>query len=283
MADSGKTGGSRTQEVLGAAVLRILRPLVRVLLRHGVPFAAFAELAKRAYVDVASSDFRMGARKQSVSRVAVLTGLTRKEVRRIAEEPAPSAGEETERYNRAARVISGWATDPRYRDSDGQPRQLKLDPEFSELVRRFSGDMPTRAVLDELLRVGAVTQENDGQLQLRVRTYVPEGRNADVLEILGTDVAALTAAIDHNMTCEPGDTWIQRKVLYDNLPEESLPKLRALAAEQGQRLLELLNDEMRVHDRDSNPEAEGTGRKTAMVGLYYFEGETPEDSEGEKR
>lgn len=267
----------RTLEVLSAAVVRILRPLVRVLLRHGVPFGAFAELARRVYVDVASSDFRIDRRKQTVSRVAVITGLTRKEVSRVAGQPPPSAREETERYSRAARVVTGWATDPGYLDDHGEPRALLPDTEFADLVRLFSGDMPSRAVLDELVRVGAVVHGEDGRVQLRARGYIPAAAGPDKLEILGADVAALVATIDHNLTASPQDAWFQRKVLYDNLPEEALPLLRRLASGQGQQLLELLNREMRTQDRDSNPAVQGTGRRTAMVGVYYHECETVQD------
>lgn len=271
----------RIQEVLAASLVRILRPLVRVLLRHGIPFGVFADLAKRVYVDLAASEFRIGRRKQSVSRVAVITGLTRKDVRRILELPAASAREEAERYNRAARVVSGWASDPGFTDERGEPRPLSPDPEFAQLVRRFSGDMPARSILDELLRVGAVVRGEDGLVHLRTRAYVPPGADAGLLEILGTDVAALAATLDHNMTCEPGTAWFQRKVLYDNLPEEFLPQLRTLAAGEGQQVLEKLNAEMRLHDRDCNPEAGGSGRRTAMIGVYYYECETTEDPEGE--
>jgi hypothetical protein len=272
----------RMQEVLAASIVRILRPLVRILLRHGIPFGAFADLAKRVYVELASTEFRIGRRKQSVSRIAVITGLTRKDVRRVVEWPAASAAEEAERYNRAARVVTGWTSDPRFQDEDGEPKALLPDPEFAQLVRCFSGDMPARSILDELLRVGAVERGEDGRMRLLARAYVPPGADPGLLEILGTDVAALAATLDHNMTCAPGTTWFQRKVLYDNLPEESLPQLRKLVAGQGQELLERLNVEMRLHDRDCNPEAVGTGRRTAMVGVYWYECETPDDSKGEE-
>ncbi len=272
----------RAREVLGAALLRILKPLVRILLRHGVPFGAFADLAKRTYVEVAASEFQVGKRKQTVSRIAVLTGLTRKEVRRVTDLPAPSAEEETRRYSRASRVISGWTSDARYLDEHGEPQPLAIDSGFAELVRRFSGDMPVRAVLDELLRVGAVERGDGGTIHLRTRAYVPKSAGTDTLEILGTDVAALATTIDHNMTSPPGERWIQRKVLYDNLPAEALPALRRLAATQGQQLLELLNASMRSEDRDCNPDAKGSGRHTAMVGVYWNDADTEDDAEGER-
>jgi hypothetical protein len=271
---------SRTRSALVAAIVRILKPLVRVLLRHGAPYGAFADLARRVYVDVASSDeFRIGRRKQTISRVAVLTGLTRKEVRRVAELPVASGHEESERYNRAARVVAGWISDARFVDGLGNPRTLRAEDEFPELVRLHSGDMPPRAVLDELRRVGAVEQADDLHVRLVQRAYIPSSAQADKLQILGADVAALAATVDHNMTCAEGEAWFQRKVRYDNLPAEALPVLRRLAAGEGQRLLELLNAEMRTHDRDATSGVEGSGRKQAMLGIYWHESDVPDEPE----
>ena len=67
---------------LHQALFRILRPMARLLLRNGVPFGEFSELVKRAYVEAALEDFSDGRRKPTDSRAAVMTGLTRKEVRK---------------------------------------------------------------------------------------------------------------------------------------------------------------------------------------------------------
>lgn len=261
-------------QALTVAALRILRPLVRILLRNGVSYRTFADLAKWAYVDVATREFGLPGRKQSVSRVAVLTGLSRKEVSRVQAIANPDDRPESERYNRAARVISGWLTDPEFLTARGQPRQLPPEGEgasFAQLVRRYSGDMPARAVMDELLRVGAIRRLDSGRLQLQTRAYVPEESAVDKLHILGTDTGALIATIDHNLDPETAEPYFQRKVLYDNLPDEALPAFRALSAEQGQQLLERLNAWLREQDRDTNPAVRGKGRNTAGIGIYYFE------------
>jgi hypothetical protein len=280
MSESNETS---TQQALAAAVVRLLRPLVRILLRYGVPFGVFADLAKRVYVDVARSEFAITDRKQTTSRVSVLTGLSRKEVRRVEVLEMPEANAEAERYNRAARVISGWRRDRRYHDEAGEPASLELEGEasFTELVRAYSGDVPARAILDELVRVGAAERDGDGRIRLCVRAYVPSTAEVDKLEILGTDVAALAATIDHNLTAEPGGAWFQRKVAYDNLPVEALEGLRAEAGENGQRLLEALDVSMARLDRDANPEAGGTGRKQVLVGVYYYESDAGDGEQGE--
>jgi hypothetical protein len=266
-------------DALNAALRTLLRPLARILLRNGMPFRAFAEQAKRAYVDVALHEFAVEGRKPSLSRASVLTGLTRKEVSRLAMMEDEAEIELAESYNRAARVISGWIRDRAFLDARGRP--AALPPEggrrsFAELVRRHSGDMPARAILDELLRVGAVRELKDGRIQLVARGYVPATGEREKLGILGSDVAALIATIDHNLTCPPGEAFYQLKVEYDNLPDEHVPRLRRDASVKAQRLLEQLNGVWARSDRDSNPKVEGTGRKRAMLGIYYHEEDVDE-------
>ena len=142
-----------------AAILRLLRPLVRLLLRQGVPFGTFADLTKRVYIEVALDEFKLPGRKQTRSRVSILTGLSRKEVLRVSRLSLPDDQEVLERYNRASRVIGGWVRDSRFGDGTGNPAVLPLEgeegPSFHELVKVHSGDVRPRAVMDELLRGGA--------------------------------------------------------------------------------------------------------------------------------
>ena len=260
--------------MLAMAVQRLLRPLVRILLRNGVSYGSFADLAKWVYVDVATREFAIAGRKQSTSRVAVLTGFTRKEVHRLRQPSMRADREIAERYNRAARVIAGWRREREFLDAQGRPAALPVSGEsgsFTSLVRRFSGDMPVRAVLDELRRVGAITELDDGRVELVTRAYIPKTSETDKLHILGTDVAYLIATIDHNLRSDSTAPFFQRKVAYDNLPDQVLPEFRKLSAEKAQLLLEELDRWLAQHDRDAEPGVEGTGRNWAGVGIYYFE------------
>jgi hypothetical protein len=116
---------SRISHALSAAVVTLLRPLVRLLLRNGVPYATFADLAKRVYVDVAMEEFGIPGRKQSKSRVSIISGLSRKEVLRVKRLPDPDDLGALQRYNRAARVISGWVRD----------HLLRIKPETLSIFR----------------------------------------------------------------------------------------------------------------------------------------------------
>lgn len=264
---------TKLDTALYQAALRILHALARVMLRHGVGFDAFADIAKRAYVEVAQSGFAIEGRKQSISRISVLTGLTRKEVQRISEANAGESAPDQARYNRAARVIAGWVRDPQFCDAEGNPRTLPQDGDsdsFAALVREHSGDMPVRAVLDELLRVGAVEHDGD-RVRLVARSYVPQTSPVDKLAILGTDVSDLIATIDHNLGHSGREARFQRKVMYDNIPIEMLDEIRARLARDGQNTIEKLDKYLAAHDRDVNPAVTGNGRVRTGMGLFYFE------------
>jgi len=261
------------QRTISSAIVRILRPLVRVLLRNGIPYASFAELAKWAYIDVASRDFTIEGRKPSISRVSILTGLSRKEVKRIQETSRHDDFHSIERYNRAARVISGWLKDPLFLTSKQTPRDLPFEEgeiSFSNLVKAYSGDVPPRAVLDELLRVGVV-ERDDGQVRLLAKGYIPSKGEVEKLHILGTDVRDLIASIDHNLISDPAEAFLQRKVSYDNIPEEHLPAVRAKIRELGESILESADREISSYDRDVHPDVKGEGRRRAALGVFYIE------------
>ena len=262
------------KKVLFAAVIRLLRPLVRILLRNGVPYGSFADLAKRVYVDVATDDFGIAGRKQTDSRVSIITGLSRKEVKRVKGLTYPKDTEAAERYNRAARVISAWVRDKQFSDSKGQPADLPIEGEgatFNELVRLYSGDVPARAILDELARVGTIERLQNGRIRLVSRAYLPKTEEDDKLNILGTDVRDIIRTIDHNLKSNNTEGFFQRKVSYDNLPAEVLAEVRLITASEAQTLLEKMDRWLSQHDRDINPSMGGTGRKRAGMGIYYFE------------
>lgn len=270
-------------KVLTTALTRIMRPLVRVLLRHGMSYGAFADLCKWVYVDVASEDFTVPGRKQSVSRVSVITGINRKEVARLQAQASPEDESLTQQYNRAARVISGWLRDEDFL-REGEPAALPLEGEqasFSMLVKKYSGDVPVRAVLDELLRVNAVQRNEQDYIELVTHAYVPAQGNEEKLHILGTDVALLVQTIEHNINQGKKDPYFQRKVAYNNLPEAALPAFKKMSGDKAQKLLEELDAYLARCDRDSNPAENGTGIKRAGMAIYYFEEDVIKETENE--
>jgi Family of unknown function (DUF6502) len=268
--------------ITAGAVCTLLRPLLRVLLRYNIPFPRFADLAKWVYVQVALEEFQLPDRKQTISRVALLTGLSRKEVLRVTRLASPGDPAITEKQNRAARVVSGWVREPRFHDAENQPAILPFDGEggatFSALAKAFSGDIPPRAVLDELVRVGVVERLADGRLRLLAPAYLPRAGTEEMLDILGTDVADLVTTIDHNL--DPGESgpFFQRKVCYVSFPAEHIPELRRLTEERCQAVLEELDQWLAQHDQEPADAEPSPEHRRVGVAIYYLEGPAKEES-----
>jgi hypothetical protein len=140
---------------------------------------------------------------------------------------------------------------------------------FAALVRRHSGDMPARAVLDELLRVGAVRKRDDGRFEPVARAYVPQRSVIEKIGILGSDVADLIGTIDHNIEFGSEDPRYQRKVMYHAIDVDALPAFRKLSATQAQALLERMDRWLAT--RDVEPGHENRPHKRVGLGIYYFE------------
>jgi hypothetical protein len=257
-----------------------------MFLRNGKAARSLYDLVKQVYVDLAKEEFGINGKKATVSRIAILTGLTRKEVQALLAQRTDGDHAMAEEYNRAARVIAGWLRDSKYGDGRGHPTTLPLHGKrgsFSALVKSYSGDIPVRAMLDELLHVGAVEQLKDGRVCLRARGYIPQKSASEKLHILGTDTADLIATIDHNIFVAPQKPRFQRKVMYDNIPIEAAEDFRAIAAARGQELLESLDRWLSNRDRDVNPTSTGTGRVRTGIGIYQFEDHREDKSTGPKK
>jgi hypothetical protein len=248
-------------------------------MRHNISFLTFSDLSKQVFIDVAEKEFLPAGRKQSISRIAMLTGLSRKEVLRVKRIPLPLDGETVTQQGRSIRVINGWTHDLRFHDDTGKPLELEFDGQetsFSGLVRYHSGDIPPRAVLDELLRIGVVELTGNDRIRLISPVYVPRSGIQEKLSILGVEAADLMNTIDHNIHTEENDPFFQRKVCYFRFPARHLPELKKLTQKKSQALLEEINTWMAEHDNAEASEDDGAVRR-AGISLYYFEG-SAEDS-----
>jgi len=275
-ADREISGMSKQQQkILFAAVRKLMRPLARILLRNGVAYGALADVIRKCYVDVAFEDFSPQGKKQTVSRVSALTGLTRKEVKRLHELDDTDYEASQERYNRALRVISGWMNDKRFLDTTGKTVDLPLEGEansFELLVKEYSGDIPTRAMLAMLEEAGSV-KSGQGSVRLVRHAYVPGRDDKDKIRILGADVCELISTIDHNLTADQDNLLFQRKVSYEDINPESLAKLKKLSFKKAQSLLEQLDREYAKHEQTGNDD-EGV---SISLGIYFHEQNFPKE------
>lgn len=259
------------------AVGLILRPLVRQLIAHGITFPAFSRLAKEAYIDVGTTHFALAFKKQTDSRVALVTGITRKEIGQIRRGQTTPLTEAVHRtYGVATRVIGRWVAEQAYLEEDGTPRELRYEKSpdgstFTDLVDEVGGDIPPRAVLDELIRVGVVALSPRGDVRLLARAYIPARGTEEKLAILGADAAELIGAITHNIEHPSEEAFLQRKVYYDNIGALALPEMRGRVRNAGSTFVQEINHILASYDRDRNPNAPGGPRRRAVVGVFYFE------------
>ena len=261
------------QKALSAAVLRLLRPLVRVLLNHGMSYGSFAKLARKAYVEEGFEHIARSGKRPTISSAAAVTGLTRKETKRLRDAAEGKEVDSTQRYSRAIRVISGWVNDERFHDSKGEPALLPFEGEtgsFAALVKEFSGDIPPAAMLSVLQASQNVTSV-DGRVELLERAYIPMATPVDKIDILGADVAELVATIGHNLEAPPDQRFFQSKVSNNGVSAEGLSEFRRLSNQKSQELLEEYHSWLSQHQVDTSAVDSEEAPAYVAVGIYYFE------------
>jgi hypothetical protein len=252
-----------------------LRPIVRRLLAAGVPFGLLEARLRELVIEVADRDFVLPGRPQTDSRISLITGINRKEVRRIRsrspeEQRLPSFGR-----NQAAGLISRWRGDPRATDRNGRPKPIpyKADrgPSFVKLVEQVTVDLPARPILDELVRTGAAELRPDGWVVLKSDVYVPKLGRIEKLEMLREDPADLVETMLRNIFEEVSEPLLQRRVSYDNIGAEGITRLRRRARVAAETFLRRIDRLFARYDRDRNRKAPAGDRYVAGLGVYYFE------------
>ena len=244
-----------------------------LLLRNGVSFGDATKLLKQAYIEEAEQDLKTSGEKTTTSRIAIITGLTRKDVGALRKESSPK-DHRSEQHNRAIRVISGWSGDSLFCNEEGNAKVLKIkgsSGSFESLVNKYSGDMPYRAMLSELIRTGAVEKIGNDDVVLVRSAYVSSDDENEKYTILGEDVSLLIKTIKHNISTAREDAYYQRKVQYDSIPRESIDEFKTLANRENQLLLLKLNTWLIQHDLDNTKQKIDEETVKVGVGIYYFE------------
>jgi len=192
------------QRALVSLIVRTLRPIARIALRHCMSCLEFEEIARWVFVDVALNDPLLslsGRGRQFKSRAAILTGLSRKEVMRLSRQPMPGDGKELTSRNRAARVVAGWLLPP-FVDGRGAPKVLPIkggNDSFLGLVRNCGGDVPYRAILDELLETGVVERVNGKGLRLKSKGKLYPRGSHEALQRAGDGLDGLLAHVEKHL------------------------------------------------------------------------------------
>jgi hypothetical protein len=257
------------------AAVEVLRPIVAQMIAKGVVFGHLESRLRELFVRVAESSFEIPGRPQTDSRIAVLTGINRKEVRRIRTTHPRNVRPTSFQRNLAADLVSRWTADRTATDRSGHPVPIpfraKQGPSFVRLVRETTSDLRPRAILDELLRTGTVEMVDARTIRLRTDAYVPTRGESEKLAMLAEDPAELIQTMIHNIFSQEKNLWLQQKVSYDNISEDVTARVRAELRRKAERLLRETDRLLARYDRDRNPRAPGGARRYAGLGVYYFE------------
>lgn len=258
---------TQLKQVALAALTGLLRPVAHLMLRSGVSWKEAAEALKLAYVETAIVHFGKYGRQANSSRVAILTGLGRKDVKRLRDllERSPATGfEELSRINQATRVLSAWHQDADFVTATGKPRLLRYSAPrgFEALVRRYAPDIPATAMLKELQSVGAVDATSQGKLRVLAQTFIPPGLEPEAVARFGSVLADIGTTIAHNLVATKKPARFERRATNPRVKRASRGAFQRLVEERGMAFLGELDRWLTDHeaaDADEKPTRLGVG------------------------
>ncbi len=271
VSDSGAMPGQPRAAVV-AALRRVLRPLVRLLVSQGITFPFLSDLLKSVYVETAAREFTVGGKLATDSRLTLLTGVHRKDIRRLRRETPPDTAP-TPAMTLGTQIVARWLGDSAYHDRNGEPRALPRTPSkggtesFAALAEKVSKNVRPRSVLDELVRLGVVEIDAEDRVRLVTRGFIP-GKEVDAKAFyFGEALHDHLAAGVHNLSgVRP--PWLERSVYYDELSRASVAELQAKSERLSMVVLQEINrDGMALEARDPPPPGE---RMRMRLGVFFY-------------
>jgi hypothetical protein len=274
---------SKTQVALLKAVKLLCRPLIRLLIEKGVTFTQFRDLMKELYVDVADTDFPLDGKRASDSRIFVLTGVHRKDIKRIRQQVDQDGPQVASSASLSGELVARWASMPEYLDEKGKPGQLLKsqkdgEPGFDQLVRSVSKDVRPKAILDEWLRLNIVRVEGE-YVVLNKSAFVTNKEFNEMAYYLGHNVHDHMASCVSNILTEE-EPMFERSVYYASLTEDSVNKLNVMASKKGNELLQHLNKQaIKFYDADKDKD---DAVHRMRLGVYWYQARLDDGEESEQ-
>jgi len=246
-------------------------------------YREFADISKSAFVEVAGEEYGIKGRLTNVSRVSLLTGISRKEVKRqreLLEQPDEQpAGKTTD----ATRVLSGWYQDSDFLNDDGHPLVLPLDgggATFTKLCARYAGDIAVTTMSKELKRVGAIAEDDGGRLTAQRRYYMPTPFDPQWIMNAGSVFADLGANINHNLVADDDHpSRFLGRATDDMIDASAIPEFREFVEKHGGPFLELVDDWLANHRaKQSTGKHRASDRRVRLgLGMFLIQGESVKD------
>jgi hypothetical protein len=272
---------SKTQAALVRALTLLCKPLIRLLIEKGMTFPQFRELIKSLYVEVADAHFSLDAKKPSDSRIFILTGVHRKDVKRIREQVGQDKQPVSSSASLSGEIVARWTSMPDFLDDSGKPRPLLKtakndEPGFDWLVCSVSKDVRSRVILDEWLRLNMVSVQGD-YVVLNQSAFVTNKEFNEMAYYLGHNVHDHLASCVNNILAED-EPMLERSVYYASLTEKSVNQLRDFASEQGNELLQQINKQaITLYDADK---LKADANYRIRLGVYWYQKQFDNGADG---
>ena len=263
-------------QTLRNACRALLRPIALVLLRGGITWKEFADISKSVFVSVATEEFGIRGRPTNISRVSILTGISRKEVKRQRDlldghdEPASS------KTTDATRLLSGWHQDAGYLDSNSAPRALPATgaaPSFESLFATYGGDTPEQTLIRELRNAGSVEENAAGELVALRRYHMPAAMDEGNLRFFGTNLYDHANTLSNNLAPDGRTKRLEGFAIDKHVDPAHIEAFRQLIDQRGQELLEEIDDWLANHR--IKPSDVNTAPVRLGLGVYGIEGPLP--------
>ena len=258
-----------SKNLLQSACRAVLRPLASMLLKCGMTWKEFSDISKSVFVEAASAEYGIDGRPTNVSRVSILTGISRKEVKRQRDLLASAALPVTRKTNDATRLLSGWHQDEDFTNENQEPLTVaETGPgsTFEELCNRYGGDISPSTMLKELLKTGSVERLPDGELRVLKRYYQPAIRDDENLMFAVDRIRDVIDTMNNNVFLEEGGA-LRFGGFADNeaIPVASIPAFHKYMDSRGQAFLEDIDDWL-----TTNAAGPSDSIQTARVGISLF-------------
>lgn len=267
------TNLNTSTDALVSAVRHLLRPLVKMLLAHSVTYPFLSNLLKSIYVEVAAKEFQLQGKPQTDSRISLLSGVHRKDVKNLRPENMLEQTMIPPTVSLSAKLVRLWASDPQRVDETGRHRPLPRlmseggEASFEGLVSSVSKDIRSRVILDEWLRTGIATIDAEGRVCLNTDAFFRESGFDEKVYFVGQNLYDHLSAASQNLQGQH-PPLLERSIHGNTLTPESIAELDALTRKLGMQVLDTVNK--RVAELETRDAGKPDAHQRMSFGVYYF-------------
>ncbi len=263
-----------------SALEHCLKPIARLCIHFGIEHRNLSEMLKAALVSVAKDEFKVNGKSQTDSRIALLTGVHRKDVRRLlGRTPEKAAGRQ---QGLIANLIAQWLGTPDLVDQHGEPKPIPRNPHpdykisFISMAENLTNDIHPRALMDECINRGIIKLTEDGMVHLIVESLIPADDLDEKACFFGQNIHHHISAAEHNLN---GDEppFLDRFVWQDGLTEDDVKAIAAAARKAAMNALKQINNQAIQHKEKHYNEADRPEFRIHFGAFFYSSRNQPED------